>query len=260
MAETRYVTKNRLTAEAAAAQKRARWVVLILGLPVVAACTVVAPPLGGVAFVVVAIVYFTRTRDEIISAGAAGEDIALKALRNLPDSYVIFNQVDVPNQRSRTGLNEIDVLVCGPGAIFAIEVKHNNGLVQCDESSPDWIVTKTGRGGSLYEKGMRNPIAQIKKLVWLLSEYLKQHQAKPWIQGLVVFTNPDVQLLGAGPLSLPVLRTNELVSYIQNFTAGPKSAVMEKATHEIARLKGLLDSAQQGVAADGPRAARASRR
>jgi hypothetical protein len=236
MADTQYVTENRLTTEAYAAQRRTRQNVLVLSIPVVVLCSIAAPALGGIALVLMAFLYFTRQPDKIITAGANGEDIALKVLCQLPDSYAIFNQIDVPNAQSRTGVNEIDLLICGPTAIFVIEVKHNNGVIGCDETWHRWPITKTSRRGSTYEKEMRNPIGQVKKLVWLLSGYLKQQHAKPWIQGLVVFTNPNAELLHAGSLSVPVLRVDEVLSYIQNFQSRP-NPFAQRAVKEIAILK-----------------------
>ena len=43
---------------------------------------------------------------------------------------------------------------------------------------------------------MRNPIAQVKKLVNILSKHVKakNNGRCPWVQGLVLFTNDDVEL------------------------------------------------------------------
>lgn len=238
MADTRYVTANRLTEESKAIQAKGRNLVLILGMPVAVAGFFIHPLVGLVALAGVAVLYGSTGGSAVIEAGARGEDAALAWLSKLPDTFTIFNQVDVPSEQSRTGVVEADMVVAGPEALFVIEVKHNNGAIDCDESRPQWAVTKTGRGGGRYGKEMRNPVRQAKKQVWLLSEYLKSRKAKRWIQPIVLFTHPDVSLRRPSDLSVPVLTGPELVEYIRNFRPERPRPVKENTVAAIAALKG----------------------
>lgn len=43
------------------------------------------------------LVYRSYRDDVILRAGAEGEDIALDMLKQLPEEYTIFNQVNIPN-------------------------------------------------------------------------------------------------------------------------------------------------------------------
>ena len=70
-----------------------------------------------------------RGKSDAKYSGAAGEDLALEVLSELPDSFHLFNQVDIPNMKSRTGFNEADLIALTKDTIFVIEVKHNNGSV-----------------------------------------------------------------------------------------------------------------------------------
>ncbi|WP_019612124.1 nuclease-related domain-containing protein [Thioalkalivibrio sp. AKL7] len=238
MANTRYVTANRLTEESKAIQAKGRNLVLILGLPVAVAAFFIHPLVGLVALAGVAALYGSIGGSAVIEAGARGEDAALDWLSKLPDSFAIFNQVDLPSEQSRTGMVETDLVVTGPEAVFVIEVKHNNGAINCDESRPQWTVSKTGRRGNRYGKEMRNPIRQVKKQVWLLSEYLKSRKAKRWIQPIVLFTHPDVSLGRSSDLSVPVLTGPEVVEYIRNFKPERPRPVKENTVQAIATLKG----------------------
>lgn len=150
-----------------------------------------------------------------------------------------MNQVNLPNPRSSTGVNEADFIVIGPEAIFLIEVKHNNGTIHGNEQDREWLVEKVGRAGGEYTKTMRNPIGQAKKLVWLLGEYLKAKGAKPWIQGVVVFTHPTVQLELVNSATVPVLTSPALVNYLGSFRSTARPDIMDKALDHIARLKEL---------------------
>ena len=238
MARTHFVVANKLL-EKAAAPKRTRQIALLVGVPL----TLVSLFVNGwiavaIAFITVLIFTFSSS-NRVIAAGAEGEEQAMHVLRGLPDTFTIFNQLDIPNARSSTGVNEADFVVCGPNAVFVIEVKHNNGAVVCDEQAQQWQVSKIGRGGTAYEKQMRNPIAQTKNLVWLLGEHLKKANAKTWIQGIVLFTNPTVNLTVLGTPSVPILRPDELLQYMQSFQKDARPDVLVRAAGVIEALRGM---------------------
>ncbi|WP_019627212.1 nuclease-related domain-containing protein [Thioalkalivibrio sp. ALJT] len=238
MADTRYVTANRLTEESKAIQTRGRNLALILGLPVALGAFFLHPLAGLVALGFLAALVTSIGGSAVIEAGARGEDAALAYLAKLPDSFTVFNQVDLPDERSRTGVAEADLVVAGPEALFVIEVKHNSGAIDCDEQAAQWTVNKTGRRGSRYTKQMRNPVRQVKKQVWLLSEYLKGRKAKRWIQPIVLFTHPEASLGRSSELSVPVLKGPELVEYIRRFRPERPRPVKEDTVRAIAALKG----------------------
>jgi Nuclease-related domain len=239
MAKTQYVVANKLHQEAAAAGRRNVPIALVLFGLALAAYFVfnrnVVVPLG---LVGVAVFLLARsTPDQVLTAGAQGEDHAVSILTQLPESYTLFNQVNIPNPRSSTGVNEADLIVCGPSAVFVIEVKNNNGTIVCDEQSPQWKVSKVGRRGGEYDKEMRNPIAQTKNLVWLLSEHLKKTNSKPWVQGVVVFTNPAAVLQIEGTPSVPVLRAADLQHFVESFQGNSRPDVLARAVTELAKLR-----------------------
>lgn len=237
MANTEYITSNKLTEESNAVQAKAKKIVLILTLPIVIIAFYFNSMLGGVALILAVILYFIQKGSSVIEAGAAGEDIALSLLKALPDDFTIFNQVDIPNSKSPTGFTEADLIISGPNAVFVIEVKHNNGDIECDESNPQWAITKTGRGGTQYDKEMRNPIKQVKTQVWLLSEYFKSKRANTWIQSIVVFTNPEAVVNCHRRPSIPVLTSSELVDYIIKFKSKSPRPVRESTFNAIVALK-----------------------
>lgn len=102
----------------------------------------------------------------------------IERLSQLPDTFTVYNQVYIPNVKSRTGFNEADVIVVGPNAVFVIEVKHNSGSITGADSDREWQIKKASRGGIVYGKTMRNPISQVKRLVWLLAGELKAKHSR----------------------------------------------------------------------------------
>lgn len=237
MANISYVTSNRLTDESKSIQSRKRKTVLVVGLPLVLAAFVYNVGVGWLALVVTIFVLASQRGDDVIKAGAKGEDYALKILKKLPDSFTIFNQVDIPSEKSRTGVVEADLIISGPSTVFVIEVKHNNGEINCDEASSQWSVRKTGRGGTKYGKEMRNPVKQVKSQAWLLGEYLKSKKAKPWIQPIVLFTNPDAVLKRSSEQSVPVLKASEVANYIKAFQPRSDRPVKVATVQALAALK-----------------------
>ncbi|MDL1977029.1 MAG: NERD domain-containing protein [Deltaproteobacteria bacterium] len=159
-------------------------------------------------------------------------------LKQLPEDYTIFNQVNIPNEKSKTGYNETDIIISGPTAIFLVEVKHNKGHVYGSEQDGRWQIVKVGRGGTPYVSSMRSPVKQVKGVVWHLSNHLKNKKAKPWIQGIVLFTNPQVLLSMSGETSVPVFQSSDILDYIVNFnTKTSRPTIVEKSRNELMRLK-----------------------
>jgi len=236
MADLSHLTLNRLERLADARLQLARRRVLLVGLPLIAVTLIVSRSWAVVVALAVAYIYLTRSRDPVTIAGAQGEGAALAWLKTLPDAFVIFNNVHIASPESRTGFKEADLIVCGPNAIFVLEVKHNSGTITCDESFPAWSVLKVGRGGTPYGKTMRNPVWQVKGFVTLLVDHLKAHDARVWVQPLVVFTHQDAELYIPFEPSVPILRPYEAVEFILDYPGRSGPAVQGRATQVILDL------------------------
>jgi hypothetical protein len=245
MAITQFLTANVLLKRAKAPNARYQFIVLCVGTLLSITCFVLTDVWYGLIGLVLTgllstLVPIDTDASAKYLAGAAGEEYALSLLKQLPDSFTVFNQIHLPNRRSSIGSNEADLIVCGPNAIFVIEVKHNNGSIVCDEQHTQWKISKIGRKGTGYTTQMRNPISQVKLLSWLLSEYLKKNDVKPWVQGLVLFTHPKVNLKNLNrATSLPVIQPHQLLNYIQSFQAkiNLKPLTLSHAVNAIAYLR-----------------------
>lgn len=238
MANTRHITKNKLILEAKDKRKKKRRVILAIGAVIaLLAAFYLNLFAGAVVMVVACVVALSRRTCNIIMSGAEGEDIAVALLKKLPDSFYLFNQVNIPNKESSTGYNEADLIIVGDQAVFVIEVKHNNGRIDVDEQARDWTVVKTGRGGTDYTKPMRNPIAQVNKLIWLLSNHMKHKKVRSWIQGIVLFTHDNMTLTNHANSSVPVLQKHEIIHYITHYQNPHKGFNKDNALKAVAELK-----------------------
>ena len=237
MANVEYVTHNKLTEEADNQKRSSQKLIGILGVSLAVVALFFHYYISIFILVGTLFVWASQNGSETLRAGAVGEDIALDVLKKLPDSFTIYNQVDIPNEKSRTGFNEADLIVVGPSAIFVVEVKHNNGHITGSDSDKEWGVRKVGRGGTAYSKTMRSPVSQVKKLVWLLSEDLKKNHSRAWVQGVVLFSNRDAEVSVTNSSNVPVLRNQDIVDYIQSYKAKSTISNIGKVTNNIAKLK-----------------------
>lgn len=237
MANMEYVTRNKLTIEANNQQRSSRKNILIIGLLLFFGSLFIHVFVSFLVLLFTLVAWVSQNGDAALRAGAVGEDNAIKLLSKLPDTFAIYNQVDIPNPKSRTGFNEADIIVVGPEVIFVIEVKNNNGSIVGSEGDKEWQVNKVGRGGTPYSKAMRNPISQVKQLVWLLSEDLKKKNSRVWIQGVVLFSNSKANLLISGSTSAPVIRNSQLMDYLISYETKSKGSDISKVKQSIAQLK-----------------------
>ena len=231
MADTQYITKNRLSQEVNQARK---WVAII-GAPIAAVLIFALPQLWWViAFAYLILVFGAAATKK---SGASGELKTLKQLEKLPDDYVLFNQVDVPNPKTKRGYTELDLIVVGPNGVFVIEVKNNNSKVTGDEQAPNWTAHKVGQKGGRYTADVRNPIKQLKKQVHVLATYLKGKKASTWLEGVVFFSHRKARVKLNSPPSIPVLEHKGLVEHIQAYQPKRPPANLDKVIQQLIVLK-----------------------
>lgn len=145
--------------------------------------------------------------------GRYGEDIIPYSLNDLDDSHYLINDVTLPS-----AYGNIDHILLMPKGIFAIEAKHWEGEIICQ--GDDWK--------RRYHKGlfttkdypMGSPSRQIKRNAFDLSKLIESelfhNTFKVWVNGLLVFTNDNINLQLQEP-TVTVLRVGELYSYITNY-------------------------------------------
>lgn len=234
MANTRYVSANRLTAEA----NRSRKYVLAVGAPVALIAAALFPQLWWL-IAVLAILLFVPVFNSgsIKRAGAQGEDATLQVLSGLPDSYFILNQLMIPSREKRSGFAELDFVVVGPNGLFVIEVKNNNSRIVGSGEEGDWTIHKVGRGGTPYRSAMKNPVRQLKGQIWALANLLRERRHKAWIDGVLYFSNPRCELDVSGTPSVRVLRHRELNRYILGHRPKFPPGNPERIAEELASMR-----------------------
>jgi hypothetical protein len=130
---------------------------------------------------------------------------------------------------------DLDCLVLGPTGLYALEVKHHNGTIQYTEGG--WSQVKVGQGGTAYRGKLKNPSGQMMSGLHEVKELLAAKGVRVFIQGVVVFTNPDLQLsIEKSPRTFKAYRVEELAGLFQARGRGLTSSDREKI--ERALLEG----------------------
>jgi hypothetical protein len=127
-------------------------------------------------------------REESLSAGAEGEEIAASHFAaRLNAAWTMFR-----GYRNRGG--EIDQLLLGPAGLWAVEVKHHNATVICEDQR--WRYQKYDnynilrKEGIITDKGGRSPSQQLNAAADALERFLQSRGLPINIRRVVLFTHP----------------------------------------------------------------------
>jgi hypothetical protein len=131
--------------------------------------------------------------------GFEGEKKVTELLRsNLPDDYYLINDVT-----TKDGHGNIDHVFLSPRKIFVIETKNWKGKLTCY--------------GDQWSTNMGNPSRQarinavrIRKIIQSLERF---KHARIWVEPIVVFANPDVEL-NLKNITVQVKKLNEILYYL----------------------------------------------
>lgn len=101
----------------------------------------------------------------------------------LRDGDFLFSGVEISIGGRRT---ELDNVIVNKYGVFIIEVKNYVGHIVGNEDDYEWKKTKVTDAGYIYEKTVKNPIKQVKRQIYLLSEYLDFYGEKVWVRGYAI--------------------------------------------------------------------------
>jgi hypothetical protein len=156
--------------------------------------------------------YFSQFRG--YERGYSGERNVAKTLAStLGDEYSLINDVGLHD-----GYGNIDHVVIGPNGVFVIETKNYAGRVIChgDDWSHQYPSGKR-RPWDRMHFDMGSPSKQAKRNAMRIRRVLESLDSfsskSNWVDGVLVFPNPAVDLEVHGP-TVPVMRLRELPTFI----------------------------------------------
>ncbi|WP_246938522.1 nuclease-related domain-containing protein [Bacillus pinisoli] len=166
-----------------------------------------------------------------INSGIEGEKTAINSVSELPSGYTGISSVRVSYDGKDA---ELDLVVVGPNGVFIVETKNHNGEIAGNVDSSTWTQHKVGRKGGEYTNTMKNPLKQVKRQVWILSNYLKDNGTRAWVEGCVFFSNPSVDVR-LDDFHAPVFNSKyQLNKFIENYE--PKKKIEQERINKILRL------------------------
>lgn len=120
-----------------------------------------------------------------INAGIRGERKTQKILSGLPSKYQILSNISIEYDGKKS---EIDSLILSSKGIVIVETKSYKGLLEGTEDDLEWKFTKTSAKGNKYTSTIRNPLKQVKRQTFILSNILKENGIHCWINSYVFFS------------------------------------------------------------------------
>jgi hypothetical protein len=158
-------------------------------------------------FPIIGIWYYWR-RYRTWRMGSAGENMVTQVLESkLNDEYYLINDVLYINDRGNK--ENIDHVVLGPNGIFAIETKHYSGKITCKGSY--WQVPfPFGRSPSSQAMGNASWVSKAIRVS------KTPETQKVWVEPIVVFSNPNVELDVIDP-EVDVVTLDKLVTSITSY-------------------------------------------
>lgn len=140
-------------------------------------------------FVLVGSNAYQREQRKIKNAGNTGEAIFTSRIRGiLRGDDVLINNISLSVNGKEA---EIDNLIINKNGIFIVEVKNYNGKLFGNTDDYEWTKVKISPGGNAFSKQVKNPIKQMKRQIYILSQYLKENNIRIWINGYAYFINSN---------------------------------------------------------------------
>jgi hypothetical protein len=135
--------------------------------------------------------------------GAVGERRVAQILNHFPDDWYIFHDLVV-------GRAQIDHILICPRGVYTLETKNYRGTIYGNADKQNWSQVINQRKRSFY-----NPVKQAVGHSVALRSFLRENGfPRVWVNTIVVFTHPQVQLKVASA-TVPVLYLAELRDYLQ---------------------------------------------
>jgi hypothetical protein len=163
-----------------------------------------------IVFPVIGVLYYSR-RYSTYKMGAEGETRVAQVLTSkLGDDYYLVNDLVYTNERGNK--ENIDHVVLGPNGVFAIETKNYGGKVSY----------KNGYWQLPFPSG-RSPSSQAKGNASWVNRAINARGTfgilEVWVEPIVVFSNPDVELEVIDP-EIEAVNLPKLVDLITSYDNG----------------------------------------
>lgn len=182
---------------------------------------------GGTLFLIlVAYGLSSGAGEKVLETGVRGENILKNRLNQmLSDEYIGLFNLPLPHG------GDIDCFLIGPTGAYLFDVKNHNGyILYCNGQ---WTQTKVGKKGRVYEGNhLKDPSHQIRKGIFEIKRYLKKNGVNLWVNGAIVFTNPEAKVFSEDIEGIKVVKIEDLETIFKE----SKAHISPNAVQTIAKL------------------------
>lgn len=157
-------------------------------------------------------------------AGRRGEDIAFNYISEVltPEDTILRNvELEFDGKEC-----ECDNIIVNRYGVFIIEIKNWNGKLSGSLDDYDWTKTKVTDAGSVFVSTVTNPIKQVNRQVYILSNYLKDNGIFYWIKGYSIILDDK------SVISDQVLHTVEDINKVIHTKAQENTRYLSKTKQE----------------------------
>ena len=117
-------------------------------------------------------------------AGRHGEYAVTNAIKSvLREGDYLFTNISISFEGQ---LTELDNVLVNKYGVFIIEAKNYKGRLYGKEDDYKWVKYKDDGYGNTFKKEVKNPVKQVKRQVYILSNYLKYYGERTWVEGYAV--------------------------------------------------------------------------
>ncbi len=160
--------------------------------------------------------YYPNKVSGIIEYGYKGEKNCLKLLQKLPSDFIIFNQIEIPSEKSSYSEFESDFIVVGQNSVFLVEAKKYSGKIKSEDPQREWTRYKYDKtGNQVHASIIKNPISQVMRQKQYLCEYFLHFELE-LNPRTIVFLDMDTKNFDiAEDLETPIFNNKAMIKYIK---------------------------------------------
>ena len=140
---------------------------------------------------------------------------AFNNIKKLPKQFVIFNQLEIPSERSKFGHFELDLVVVSPTGIYIIKAKRFSGKI-IGGNNDTWLSVKFDKKGNKYSRPQTiNPIHQLALQRDIVREYLDYFGINTSIRCIIFLDNPQKDSEFSENIKFPIFSNKKIIKYIK---------------------------------------------
>ena len=139
----------------------------------------------GIVVVLLALAYILSGRigrnDPVQKAGLDAEMVGTRIIKKaLHADDTILTNIEISYDGKPS---EMDNVIVNKYGVFIIEVKYYKGRLKGREDDYEWDKYNTTEANNTYVKKVKNPIVQVKRQIYILAGFLKEHNLQVWVRG-----------------------------------------------------------------------------